>query len=91
MPLSLFVHVVCIVIILLALWISGLHAQFLSEKANYALSPMEAPIFGDIHSWVIETRDSLILDALFDKIEHCMAIHRQSRNAKENQSPSIGE
>ena len=53
-----------------------------SEKVRYALSQMEAPIFGAMHSWVADTGDSLTIDALFEEIEHYMGIHLQSRDAK---------
>ena len=53
-----------------------------SEKVGYALSHMEAPIFGAMHSWVADTGDSLTSDALFEEIEHYMGIHLQSRDAK---------
>ena len=53
-----------------------------SEKVGYALSQMEAPIFGAMHSWVPDMGDSLSADALFEEIEHYMGIHLQSRDAK---------
>ena len=34
-----------------------------SEKVGYALSQMEAPIFGAMHSWVADMGDSLSADA----------------------------
>ena len=43
---------------------------------------MEAPIFGAMHSWVVDMGDSLTIDALFDEIENYMGIHLQSRDAK---------
>ena len=52
------------------------------EKVSYSLSQMEAPIFGAMHSWVVDMGDSLTIDALFDEIEHYMGIHLQSRDAK---------
>ena len=53
-----------------------------SEKVGYALSQMEAPIFGAMHSWVADMGDSLSADALVEEIEHYMGIHLQSRDAK---------
>ena len=53
-----------------------------SEKVGYALSQMEAPIFGAMHFWVADMGDSLSADAFFEEIEHYMGIHLQSRDAK---------
>ena len=53
-----------------------------NEKVGCALSQMEAPIFGAMHSWVADMGDSLSADALFEEIEHYMGIHLQSRDAK---------
>ena len=53
-----------------------------NEKVGYALSQMEEPIFGAMHSWIVDTGDSLSADALFEEIEHYMGIHLQSRDAK---------
>ena len=39
------------------------------------VSQMEAPIFGAMHSWVVDMGDSLTIDVLFDEIEHYMGIH----------------
>ena len=53
-----------------------------SDKTNYVLLQMEAPIWNKINSWVIIQGDFLTVDKMFAEVKNYIDITQHKANAK---------